>query len=134
MDRKFIIAGLGYAVIGMMLGIYMAASKDHGQFVTHAHIMLLGFVVSFIYGLCHKLWLNDDTSKLAVAQFYIHQAAVLVLVTGLFLLYGKFIAEDAIEPFLAIASITALVGMILMLVMFVTAKRTYAQAALQPAR
>jgi len=133
MDRKFIIAGLGYAVIGMMLGIYMAASKDHGQFVTHAHIMLLGFVVSFIYGLCHKLWLNNETSKLAVAQFYIHHAAVMVLVTGLFLLYGKFIAEETIEPFLATASITALVGMILMLIMFVTSKGTYSQQIGQPA-
>jgi undecaprenyl pyrophosphate phosphatase UppP len=93
MDRKFIMAALGYAVIGMVLGIYMAASKNHGQFVTHAHIMLLGFVVSFIYGLCHKLWLNNTTSKLAVVQFYIHQAAALILVGGLFMLYGQFMEE-----------------------------------------
>jgi len=132
MDRKFIMTGLSYAVVGMMLGIYMAASKDHGQFVTHAHIMLLGFVVSFIYGLFHKLWLNNITSKLAVAQFYIHHAAVLVLVTGLFLLYGKFIDGNTIEPFLATASITALVGMILMFVLFVNSKNVYAQPISQP--
>ena len=51
MDKKYITTALGYAIIGMMLGIYMAASKDHGHMVTHAHIMMIGFVVSFIYGL-----------------------------------------------------------------------------------
>ncbi len=74
MDRKYILSSLVYAVLGMTLGIYMAATKNHGEYVTHAHILLAGFVVSFIYGLCHKLWLNNSTSRLAQAQFYLHQA------------------------------------------------------------
>ena len=118
MDRKFVSIGLIYAVIGIALGIFMAATHDHGQHVTHAHIMLVGFVVSFIYGLCHKLWLNNTTSKLAVAQFYIHQVGVAVLVTGLFLLYGNFVALETIDPVLALASITVFVGVILMNVLF----------------
>ena len=118
-DRKFIMTALSYAIIGMMLGIFMAVSKNHAEFVTHAHIMLLGFVVSFIYGLCHKLWLNNNTSKLAVVQFYIHQVGTLILVFGLFLLYGNFIAEDTIGPILGIAAVTAFIGMILMFSLFV---------------
>ena len=59
MDRKYILTAFGYAILGLALGIYMAASKNHGQHVTHAHIMLIGFLLSFIYGLCHKLWLNN---------------------------------------------------------------------------
>ncbi|MGO8756125.1 MAG: hypothetical protein ACLQHK_12945 [Gallionellaceae bacterium] len=124
MDRKFIVIALGYAVVGMALGVYMGASQNHSEFVTHAHIMLLGFVVSFIYGLCHKLWLNNKTSGLAIAQFYVHQAATLVLVVGLFLLYGRFIEEAAIGPFLGVASTTALIGMILMFVLFLKTGRT----------
>ena len=118
MDRKFVTIGLSYAVLGIALGIFMAASHNHGQHVTHAHIMLVGFVVSFIYGLCHKLWLNNTTSKLAVAQFYIHQVGVVVLVTGLFLLYGEFVNLETIDPVLALASITVFVGVILMNVLF----------------
>ena len=113
----------GFAILGLMLGIYMAASKDHGQFVTHAHIMLLGFVVSFIYALCHKLWLNNITSTLAVAQYYIHLVASFVLFVGLFLLYGKFVELEQIDPVLAIASITAFIGLILMFVLLVKAPR-----------
>jgi len=119
MDKKYITTALGYAIIGMMLGIYMAASKDHGHMVTHAHIMLIGFVVSFIYGLCHKLWLNNTSSKLATAQFYIHQLGTIGIVVGLFLLYGKHVELETIDPVLAVSSIVVLTGMILMKVMFI---------------
>ncbi len=114
MDRKFILTAFGYAILGLALGIHMAASKDHGQFVTHAHIMLVGFVLSFIYGLCHKLWLDNSQSKLAILQFYVHQCGSLVLLIGLFLLYGQFVALELIDPVLAIASITVFVGVVLM--------------------
>ena len=50
MDRKYVLTGLGYALLGLLLGIHMAATKNHGQLVTHAHIMLLGFVVSINCG------------------------------------------------------------------------------------
>jgi len=119
MDKKYIITALGYAILGMVLGIYMAASKDHGHMVTHAHIMLIGFVVSFIYGLCHKLWLNNLNSKLINAQFYIHQIGTIGIVIGLFLLYGNHVKLETIDPMLAVSSIIVLTGMILMKVMFI---------------
>lgn len=124
MDRKFVLTAFGYAIVGLALGIYMASSKDHGQLVTHAHIMLLGFVVSFVYGLCHKLWLGNTTSALAVAQYYIHQAGSLVLFVGLFLLYGGFAADAAIGPVLGVASVAVFVGMVLMQVLFLKAVRS----------
>ena len=119
MDRKFILTSLGYAILGLALGIFMAASKDHGHLVTHAHIMLIGFVVSFIYGLCHKLWLNNIISTLSRVQYYIHQAGTVGVVIGLFLYYGKFVSLETIDPFLAISSIAVFIGMILMKVLFI---------------
>jgi len=123
MDRKFVLTSLGYAIIGLALGIFMAASKDHGHLVTHAHIMLVGFVVSFIYALCHKLWINNSKSKLAIAQFYIHQVGTFFLVLGLFLYYGKFVSLEAIDPVLAIASIIVFIGVVLMKVLFIKSTR-----------
>jgi len=119
MDRKFVLTGFGYAIVGIALGIFMAASKNHGQMVTHAHIMLVGFVVSFVYGLCHKLWLNNSTSKLAIAQFYVHQVGTIILVIGLFLLYGQFVTLETIDPVLAVASIIVFVGVVLMKILFI---------------
>ncbi len=118
MDRKYVLTALGYATLGLLLGIVMAASRDHGQLVTHAHIMLLGFVVSFVYALCHKLWLNNTTSTLAKVQFYFHQVGTFCLITGLYLLYGDIIPLETIDPFMAASSIVVFIGLVLMTVLF----------------
>lgn len=119
MDRKYLLTAFGYAMLGVALGIYMAASHDHGQLVTHAHILLLGFVTSFIYAACHKLWLSGVTDKWATIQFYCHQAGTLLLTLGLFALYGNFIDESLVGPVLGIASIIAFAGVILMKVLLI---------------
>ncbi len=123
MDRKFILTAFGYAILGLALGIYMAASKNHSQIVTHTHFMLIGFLLSFIYGLCHKLWLNNSTSNLAIVQFYVHQIGSAVILICLFLLYGQFIDLETIDPVLAVASITVFAGVILMKIEFVRCTR-----------
>ncbi|TKB47300.1 TonB-dependent receptor [Ferrimonas sediminicola] len=123
MDRKFILTAFGYAILGLILGIFMAATKDKGQYVTHAHIMLVGFLLSFVYGLCHRLWLNNSTSTLARVQFYVHQLGAAVLLLGLFLFYGKFVTLETIDPVLASASVTVLIGVMLMNIEFVISSK-----------
>jgi len=123
MDRKFIMTGFVYAIVGLILGIHMAASKNHGQMVTHAHIMLLGFVVSFLYGVTHKLWFGNVVSKLATVQYYVHQVGTLTLLTGLFLYYGRIVSIETIDPVLAIASIVVLIGLVLMTVLFFQSRK-----------
>ena len=123
MDRKYILTAFGYAILGLALGIFMAASKNHCQHVTHAHIMLIGFLLSFIYGLCHKLWLNNSTSKLAIIQFYVHQVGAVVVLLSLFLLYGQFVDLETIDPVLAGSSIAVFAGVILMKIEFVRCTR-----------
>ncbi len=119
MDRRFVLSAFGYAIIGLMLGIYMASSQNHEQLVTHAHIMLVGFVVSFIYGLCHKLWLDGGARGMGIVQFYLHQIGTLVMAVGLFLLYGKFSEPEKLEPFLAAASLAVFAALFIMAVMIV---------------
>ncbi|MFI4889584.1 MAG: TonB-dependent receptor [Steroidobacterales bacterium] len=116
-DRKYLVWALAYAVVGMCVGIFMAASHDHGEFVTHAHILMIGFVLSLVYGIIHKLWLSQPKPLVARTQFVLHQAAAVTLSVGLWLLYGKFVPEAQLDPILGIAAITALVGALLMLYM-----------------
>lgn len=124
MDKKFVITSFIYAVVGMSLGIFMAASDNHIQFVTHAHILLAGFVVSFVYALSHKLWLDGYMVLLSRIQFYVHQVGIFLMSLGLFLLYGGFVAAETIDPVLAISSLAVLAGMVLMLVLFLKSSRT----------
>ena len=113
-DRKFLLCGFAYAVLGMALGVYMGASKNHTLFIAHAHILLVVFVVSFIYALVHKLWLAGAGGRLVGVQFYLHQLATLGMTAGLVLLYGGMVAEASIGPVLGIASVGVLLAVVLM--------------------
>ena len=123
LDRRFLIWALGYAAVGISLGLYMAASQNHGELVTHAHILLIGFVLSLVYGIIHKLWLDKPNRAVANTQFVLHQAAAVTVSVGLFLLYGGIVPEPTLSPFLGIASVAVLLGMLLMLYMVVRSGR-----------
>ena len=114
-DRKYLLFSLAYVALGMGLGVYMGASHEHGQLVTHAHILLVGFVVSFIYSLIHKLWLQQPSRGLANAQFLCHQVGAAVMLVGLFLMFGGFVPEPTIGPVLGISSVVVLLGALLMI-------------------
>ena len=119
LDKRFLIWGLSFAAVGLSLGIYMAATHNHGQLVTHAHILLIGFVLSFVYGIIHRLWLENPNRAIANVQFVVHQAAAVTISVGLFLLYGNMVSEPTLGPILGVASAGVLLGMLLMLYMAV---------------
>ena len=73
----------------------------------------MGFVVSFIYSLVHRLWIDAENVALAAAQFYLHQASALVMSVGLLLLYGGLFKEP-LDPILAASSFGVLGGALLM--------------------
>ena len=116
-DRMYLVWALLYAAAGMGLGVFMGASHNHSQYITHAHILLVSFVVSLIYGVIHKLWLDEKTIGLARIQFIVHQAGAITMVVGLLLLYGHVVTEAQMDPVLALASITVLAGALIMLFM-----------------
>jgi len=110
---------LSYAAVGLALGIYMAASENHAELVTHAHILLIGFVISFVYGIIHKLWLAKPGRAVANFQFVLHQAAAVTISAGLFLLYGNMVPASKLAPILGIASAGVMLAMLLMLYMVI---------------
>lgn len=112
-DRKFLLCSLAYAVFGMGVGIYMAASKNHGFFIAHAHILLVGFVVSFIYSLIHKLWISAEGARTAAVQFYLHQFSALVMGVGLLLFYAG-LYQETLDPMLGLSAFGVLGAMLLM--------------------
>lgn len=116
-DRKFLVCALSYVLLGMGLGIFMAASHNHAQRITHAHILLVGFVVSLVYAVIHKLWLERPSPTIAKVQFFLHQAGAITMFLGLFLLFGNMVPEAQLDPILAVASITVFVAAVLMLLM-----------------
>lgn len=118
-DRKYLVSALGFAVLGMILGIVMAASHDHSQHVTHAHLLLVGFVVSMMYGIIHKLWLPVLTGGIARVQFIVHHLGAVGMVTGLYMLFARLVPEETLVPLLSGSSLAVLIGMLLMLFMVI---------------
>jgi hypothetical protein len=118
LDRKFLLCALAYAVVGMCVGIYMAASKNHVYFIAHAHILLVGFVVSFVYGLIHKLWVAADNRRAATVQFYLHQFSAIVMGIGLMFFYGGMF-QEVLDPILAASSFGVLGAAALMVYLVV---------------
>lgn len=118
-DRSYLVIGLSYGGLGMAMGIHMAATLDHSQAVTHAHLLLVGFLLSMIYAIIHRLWLQSSKPFLAGVQFATHHLGVIMMVSGLFLLYGGYLPHAQLEPLLASASIVVLVSLLLMIFLVV---------------
>lgn len=128
MDKLYIISAFRYAVIGSLFGIYIGASQDHRQIVTCLHILLLGFVFSFLYGLCFKLWVkkkyssikSNHYSKYVWIQFIFHHIGMLMLFISLFLFQGQFFPLQKLKFPLGLAAILFFIALVLMLILLLS--------------
>lgn len=105
--RQFFILALCYAIAGMVLGIYMAASHDHTEMPTHAHIMVAGWLMSSVFAFFYHLFPEIGARPMARAHFWVQAVSGIVLVgTLFFVLQGN----EALEPVTALASVGFLIG------------------------
>jgi cbb3-type cytochrome oxidase subunit 1 len=75
------------AIIGMIIGIIMAASGDHSVFPAHAHLNLLGWVSLFLIGIFYRLRPALDTSWVALVQVGIWICGTIILTCGVAAIY-----------------------------------------------
>jgi len=108
--RLFFTLAVAYAIAGMALGLHMAIGQDHGQVVTHAHIMLAGWASSAIFAFFYNVFPDLNHSTIAKGHFSLQTVATVVMLTSLFLLYG---GNPGAEPGAALGSIGYLIGVVL---------------------
>lgn len=114
--KNYIMIGLVWLLVGMVFGTWLGASQ-HMKFAdSHAHINLLGFVVSSLFGIFYWAYPNMTKSKLALWQFVIYQVGVVVLVIGKVMVDN----DGLFNPFLAIGPLLTIIGVALMLYLFAT--------------
>jgi len=111
LSTHFIRASVLYAILGMALGIHMAASHDHAQMPTHAHLMLLGWVGMAIYAFVYKSWPETSTGRLPSIHRILAHLTLISLTVGLFMIYNGEVEIG--EPIASIASLGALANMVL---------------------
>ncbi|HWU24975.1 MAG TPA: hypothetical protein VN154_01110 [Rhizomicrobium sp.] len=82
-DVTFIGLGLVILICGMVFGMWMGAKEDFQLADAHAHLNLLGFVLSAVYGLIYRVYPNLARSRLAWPQCIAHFLGVLIFVPGI---------------------------------------------------
>ncbi len=94
-----------FLLIGILMGLQMSISGNHNVIGAHAHTNLLGWVTSAIFGGYYALNPGKAESRFARIHFWIYAPSVAVMVPSLYFFY---LGYRALEPLLAVSSLTAL--------------------------
>jgi len=104
---NFVRCAVVYGLLGMVLGIVMASSGDHGQAPTHTHINLLGWASMGLFGLAYRAWPELNTGIWPKIHFWGWNLGALGMVLGLFLMFSgrmQFVMLTAISSVLILLS------------------------------
>jgi hypothetical protein len=103
-------SAVGLAVLGMAWGLGMAISGDHSTMPAHAHLVLLGWVSLFLFGIFYKLHPALDRGRIALLQVCLWIVGTLIMTLGVALIHtGRQIGV----PFASIGSLMVLADMLL---------------------
>ncbi|MDC7676182.1 hypothetical protein [Asticcacaulis machinosus] len=105
----FLRSAIVFGLIGMSLGIFMAASHDHTLSPVHAHINLIGWVGLFLAGMFYKTH-PSAVGKLATVHFFVAIIGLIIIAPGI---AGAILALPWGAPVAGIGSIITLIAFIL---------------------
>ncbi|HEV7418183.1 hypothetical protein [Tianweitania sediminis] len=118
-DDVFIGLGLAWLIAGMLMGTWLGASGNFQFTNTHAHMNLVGFTASVLFGLIYRAYPSMKASRLALPQLALYQAGTVLLLAG-----KAVIDNGGSEGLVGIGAIVVILGVALMLVVFFARNRT----------
>jgi hypothetical protein len=102
MAERLLRCAVVYALLGIGMGILMAASHDFSSKGVHVHINLLGWVSMALRALVYRAFPQMAASPLARLQFWLHNLGLPLMMVGLYqLLHG----QTAAEPLVGVGSV-----------------------------
>ena len=119
MSNWFLRLAVLYLIVGVGLGLYMAASNDHSMFPVHAHLNLLGWVSLALFGMFYRVVPAAAATTLAKLHFWVYVPAHFLQMV---LLAMFFRGVTAIEP--ALGAVSMLVGVAILMFAVVVWKNT----------
>lgn len=109
---RLIRAGALFGLLGAYLGSHMAGAGSYALRPIHAHILLVGWLSLFVYGLFYKIYKIKSPKLVAV-----HSWSAIIGAVGLTLgMYLQFIHPFSINETLAL--VTYIVGGTILLISF----------------
>lgn len=117
-----------FLIVGIGIGIHMSISQNHNVIGAHAHINLLGWVTSAIFGGYFALNPAKATGRLPLIQYGVYTLGVVVMGVSLYLLLQ---GNTGVEPVVAVSSLITFLGVLLFA--WIVWMPVGTAAALQPA-
>lgn len=109
MGNQFLRLAVIYLLLGVALGIVMAASHDYTLRAVHAHMNLLGWVTMGLFGLWYRSAPISAETRLAKVHFWIHNIALPIQMVTLAMFVS---GNTSVEPVLAISSVAMGIGLV----------------------
>lgn len=103
-------AAVVFLIAGIALGLHMSISGNHNVIGAHAHINLLGWVTSALFGAYFALNPAKATGRLPLIGFGIYTLGVAVMGVSLYLLLA---GNPAVEPVVAASSMVTFLGVLI---------------------
>lgn len=99
-----------FLIVGISIGIHMSISQNHNVIGAHAHINLLGWVTSALFGGYYALNPAKAAGRLPMIQYSVFTLGVIVMGVSLYLLLA---GNTAVEPIVAASSLITFAGVLL---------------------
>lgn len=110
MGKTLIKIAVVYFAIGVLLGMTMGIIHDFRLTSLHAHVNLLGWVSTAIFGVIYSIYPFVATTKLAKAHFWLHNLGLPVMMIGLFC---ESFGISAGLPVMIVGSLAVVIGTLL---------------------
>ena len=108
-SQLFFKTAVVFLIIGIAVGLQMAISGDHSVFPAHAHINLLGWVTSAIFGGYYALNPAKAEGKLATIHFVVYTVGLVLMTPALYFMLAW---NPELEPIVAAGSLIVAAGVL----------------------
>lgn len=121
MGTAFIKIAAVYLLFGIGLGIYMGIAEEFQYTAVHAHINLLGWATTGLFGLIYHAFPRAGDGKMGKIHFWLHNIGTVMVLLGMFLFT---VGEDGVAFPLAVSGSFIVLGATILFVanMFMNVK------------
>jgi hypothetical protein len=109
-SEYFFRSAILFLLVGISIGIHMSISQNHNVIGAHAHINLLGWVTSALFGGYYALNPAKAAGRLPMLQYLVYTTGVVVMGVSLYLLLS---GNVGMTPVVAASSLITFAGVLL---------------------
>jgi peptidoglycan/LPS O-acetylase OafA/YrhL len=110
LSRVYFRTAVLFLLAGITMGLQMAITHDHSAMAAHAHVNLLGWVSSAIFGIYYAFNPAKAERRLAWLQYGAYTIGLIIMLPALFLMLR---GNAALEPVVAIGSLITAAAILL---------------------